>query len=192
MNSRKPKWAKWKLIPNMPVWQVVALSLDIDPDEVARDGNDWMARGQYVNHEGREFQDRLDIVKANYENIDNSPQALSMNGIAYCHLNISKFSSWAIANNIEIPDEMKALASTHTSSEKELFDVNDSKYPKELDAAIKAWQAVSSIEGKGKPKARIKTWLDSHNTFKKLSNEAKERIATVANWDKLGGATRTD
>ena len=114
---------------------------------------------------------------------------------------------WAIANKLYIP---KRGASTESHpidglTNEEAFDyvygeakaddpINNEKlnYPQELAAALQAWQAVSSIEGKGKPKARIKAWLDNHETFKKLSIEAKERIATVANWDKLGGATRTD
>lgn len=62
-------------------------------------------------------------------------------------------------------------------------------YPPELDIALQAWQAVSTIEKKGKPKARIKEWLDANT---KLSDEAKERISIVANWNKTGGATRTD
>jgi hypothetical protein len=62
-------------------------------------------------------------------------------------------------------------------------------YPLELATALQAWQAVSATEGKGKPKARIKAWLDSNT---KLSNEAKERIAVVCNWEKLGGATRSE
>ena len=72
------------------------------------------------------------------------------------------------------------------------LDKNNSNYAIELDAALRAWQAVSIDEGKGKPKAKIMEWLDLHPTFKNLSKEAKKRIATVANWDKLGGATRTD
>ena len=66
---------------------------------------------------------------------------------------------------------------------------NGVAYPSELDLAIQAWQAVSTSEGKGKPKARIKEWLDNNTDLK---NEAKERIAIVCNWDKLGGATRSD
>lgn len=73
-------------------------------------------------------------------------------------------------------------------AEKALPVSNKSNYPIELDYAIKAWQAVSISEGKGKPKARIKKWLNENT---ELSNEAKERIATVANWDKTGGATKT-
>lgn len=68
------------------------------------------------------------------------------------------------------------------------IEKNSVKYPIELDMAIKAWQEVSKIEAKGKPKARIRKWLDENTN---LSNEAKERISIVANWDKTGGATRS-
>jgi hypothetical protein len=77
--------------------------------------------------------------------------------------------------------------SINTASVAEL-DENSSTYPPELDAALKAWQAVATAEGKDKPKARLRAWLDANTT---LSNEAKERIAIVANWNKLGGASRT-
>ena len=73
-------------------------------------------------------------------------------------------------------------------AEKALPVSEKSNYPIELNFAIQAWQAVSTSQGKGKPKARIKKWLDENSG---LSNEAKERIATVANWDKTGGATKT-
>lgn len=69
------------------------------------------------------------------------------------------------------------------------FDQASATYPPELDIAVQAWRAVSTTEGKGKPKARIKAWLDTNT---KLSNEAKERIAIVTNWEKTGGATRTE
>ena len=61
-------------------------------------------------------------------------------------------------------------------------------YPIELGFAIKAWEAVINSKAKGKPKALIRKWLDENTN---LSNEAKERISIVANWDKTGGATRT-
>lgn len=66
---------------------------------------------------------------------------------------------------------------------------NINKYPIELKFAIQAWQAVSASEGKGKPKARIKKWLNENTN---LSNEAKNRISIVVNWDKAGGATKMD
>ncbi len=193
MSSRKPNWTKWKLIPNTEVWKVVALTLNIDPDEVRRDGSDWMAGGEYVNHEGKAFDDMLDIIKANYSVIDNSPKTLTMNGIAFCELNISKFAKWALENNIDIPDEMKALATLQAASEKEMFDVNDSKYPRELHIAYMAWQAVSNMQNiKTSPKNKIKEWLDNKYSNNELPNEAKVRISTVANWNKTGGAPKSE
>ena len=32
--SRHPDWVKWKLHPDVMLWQAVALWLDIDPDRV--------------------------------------------------------------------------------------------------------------------------------------------------------------
>ena len=193
MSNRKPNWKKWKLIPNAKVWQVISLSLDIDPDEIKRVGNDWMAGGAYVNHEGREFRDRLDIVKANFLRIDETSETLSLNGVEYCELNIAKFAKWAISNQIEIPDEMEAMADESLTVEKEMFDVNDPKYPIELHIAIKAWQKVSRLENrKLSPKAKIREWLNENYTDKQLSKEAKERISVVANWQKTGGAPSTD
>lgn len=70
-----------------------------------------------------------------------------------------------------------------------LDDFDKKNYPIELEFAIRAWRSVTSSEAKGKPKGRIRKWLDENTD---LSNEAKERISIVANWDKLGGATRSD
>lgn len=99
---------------------------------------------------------------------------------------------WAIERGLYIPKQESVLENT-ANSEKgtpDLFDKTSSSYPPELHLAFQAWQAVTATEGKGKPKARIKEWLEANT--KLLSNEAKERIATVANWDKIGGATRTE
>lgn len=70
-----------------------------------------------------------------------------------------------------------------------LFDENHPHHPRELYLAIKACHAVHTSSGKGQPRVRIKAWLDEN--AKPLSSEAKERIATVANWHKLAGASRT-
>ena len=72
-----------------------------------------------------------------------------------------------------------------------LFNKSSTTYPPELDIALQAWQAVSTSEGKGKPKARIKKWLDDNFMRTELSDAAKIRISVVANWDKRGGATKT-
>ncbi|HYK56960.1 MAG TPA: hypothetical protein VEV15_10870 [Flavisolibacter sp.] len=67
--------------------------------------------------------------------------------------------------------------------------------PAELRAAHEAWVAVTQD---GNPKnsgtairAAVMKFLDSHPTHSALGAAAKERICTVANWDKKGGATKT-
>lgn len=101
---------------------------------------------------------------------------------------------WAIERGLYIPKQ-EAEKSAQAKQQPD-FDKASLAYPRELDIALQAWRAVSTTEGKGKPKARIKAWLDTANAElpkeNKLSDEAKERIATVANWDKTGGATRSD
>jgi hypothetical protein len=88
---------------------------------------------------------------------------------------------WAIEKKLFMPD-------TISISDHSFFNKSDQNYPVELDIALQAWKAISSENKKGKPKARAKEWLDANT---KLSNEAKDRISTVVNWDKTGGATKT-
>lgn len=64
----------------------------------------------------------------------------------------------------------------------------------ELRAGFEAWEAVVSTgehEAGKSPKAAVMAVLDAHPEYSKLSNEAKTRISTVANWNKGGGATKT-
>ena len=190
MSDRKPNWNKWKLIPNAKIWAVAALSLDIDPDKVKHNPQGWMANA-FTTLEGQDFKDRVEVITANAMNDKSSLLylvTLNQGGVEYCEISIANFAKWAISKSLSLPSELAGLASKELGSSKVLFDNSKPNYPVELDFAVKAWQAVSTSEGKGKPKARIKKWLDENT---ELSNEAKERIATVANWDKTGGATKT-
>lgn len=98
---------------------------------------------------------------------------------------------WAIERGLYTPKQDADADKIATAGNAEFltFDKASTTYPPELDIALQAWREVSATEGKGKPKARIRAWLDANT---KLSSEAKERIAIVTNWDKTGGATRTN
>lgn len=63
-------------------------------------------------------------------------------------------------------------------------------FPVELSIAITAWHAaVNNSEGSGeRPGEFIRKWLAKNNP--ELKEEAKKRIATVANWEKLGGRAK--
>lgn len=67
-----------------------------------------------------------------------------------------------------------------------------SRYPAELRAAIEAFEAVfndpKATAGKS-PRAALLAWLESNQP--ELGSNARERIATVANWQPAGGAPKT-
>jgi hypothetical protein len=58
---------------------------------------------------------------------------------------------------------------------------------------VKAWTALASEQKfKSSPKATIESWIDANPDAwlgeGKLSMAAKERIVTLVNWKKTGGA----
>jgi hypothetical protein len=70
------------------------------------------------------------------------------------------------------------------------FDQNISTYSKELAIAIEAHRVISKSWKKGSSiKKQIFVWLQEH--YPNLSNEEKERIAKICNWQKMGGAPCT-
>ena len=124
----------------------------------------------------------INFAKSIFQDAPNGAQAI----IDFISLQLTTKNQSVNINAEEKPKQLQEVEKPlHTS-----FDKASTTYPTELDLAMQAWQAVTSSEGKGKPKARIRAWLDSNT--KNISNEAKERISIVANWDKSGGATTTD
>lgn len=70
------------------------------------------------------------------------------------------------------------------------FDIEDPKYPQELDIALQAWTAACNMSGGGTAKEQVMVWLNQSGY--KLSGAAIERIATICNWDKSGGRPRNN
>lgn len=87
----------------------------------------------------------------------------------------------------KLHEKVKKLRASQSKSAE--FDKGSPTYPPELATALDAWCAVSAIDGKGKPKARIQAWLEENT---RLSEKAKERIAVVCNWEKQGGASLSE
>jgi hypothetical protein len=182
--GREPNWSKWQNVPEIELWEAVALSLNIDPSKI----KDRPIGGIHIFADVQEFEDRLFVAKRNV-GPGKSLTIAVINAMAPANtlVPIPIFVSWALSMQWEMPEQLASLASTDSRLSE--FDQHSPTYPRELDIALQAWRAVSKSEEKGKPKARLRAWLNANTT---LSNEAKERIATVANWDKLGGATRTE
>jgi hypothetical protein len=74
-------------------------------------------------------------------------------------------------------------------------DPEGKHFAPELALAVVAWSAVSANDiGATSPKAAIREWLDRNEGAWKghrpLTNDAKERISTLVNWNKSGGAPK--
>lgn len=91
--------------------------------------------------------------------------------------------------------EMQVSGQTLALPAPSYLDTSNPLSPAELRAAHDAWVAVTQD---GNPKssgtavrAAMLKFLNNHPEHCFLGTAAKERICTVANWDKKGGATRT-
>jgi hypothetical protein len=68
-------------------------------------------------------------------------------------------------------------------------DPDHPNWPEELGIALTAWRAaINRKDAIQRPASFIRDWLRTH--YPKLSDAARDRIATVANWDKSPGASK--
>ena len=124
MSDRKPNWNKWKLIPNAKIWAVAALSLDIDPDKVKHNPQDWMANA-FTTLEGQDFKDRVEVITANAMNDKSSLLylvTLNQGGVEYCEISIANFAKWAISKSLSLPSELAGLASKEDEAIKSVVE----------------------------------------------------------------------
>lgn len=111
-SDRPPRWSKWRLMPEVRVWEAVALSLGIEPEQVAANRNAWMG-AKYPFDEDNEFTDRLDVTIANVHDRNRFPTPCAINmGNAYLNgVRLSEFARFAIElAQWDMPDELQALA----------------------------------------------------------------------------------
>jgi len=86
------------------------------------------------------------------------------------------------ADDIFIPSERPRAPTPNVSVSTE--------YPEELRAAVEAFQAVSRTFKPGRsPKTALTEWLAKHKP--ELGSHAINRVATLVNWQKQGGAPKT-
>lgn len=83
-----------------------------------------------------------------------------------------------------------------TVAQDDFMDPNHDHFAPELALAVKAWRALASVQKTpGGVRATIEKWIEANpNEWGPLDcsgTDPKARIATVANWNKGGGASRT-
>lgn len=76
------------------------------------------------------------------------------------------------------------------------MDASNENFSAELALAVTVWRAVSKNAVRGaSPKKAIERWIDAHPRAwlgeGTLSESAVDRITTLVNWRKKGGASTT-
>lgn len=152
--DRSPNWAKWKHIPDVMLWQAVALSLNIDPDLADRSYS-WKAEGT-VTGELKEFKDRLDILLANFgRGRLLKPTSLSLSDPEEATLRLDTFAAWAISIGWPIPSDLAALSIESLQLEPTLADPDRWKVA-QLWTLLEASYLLSSTDPPVVPKGVIK------------------------------------
>lgn len=95
--------------------------------------------------------------------------------------------AWAAAKELAIPELLQELSELLPAPVG--FEIDPDMYAEELDVALITYRAVTQRIRREAPdrQARelIAEWLGEH--YPNLTAAARERIATVCNWDKTGG-----
>ncbi|MEI7997698.1 MAG: hypothetical protein WCH01_22660 [Methylococcaceae bacterium] len=106
MSNREPKWSTWDLLPKVELWEAVALSFDIDPDKIKRPRHESLAVSQPMFDEGKDFDDRLRIIKAN---IGNHELLKGRQDCTLRSINLVIFAKWATTIGWEIPPKLESI-----------------------------------------------------------------------------------
>lgn len=184
-----PDWSYWLNMPAIGISDACALACGFDPYIVISNGRI-----------GREFNDvkRLSEIAWAHIHAGTLDHNQDWNGNPVS-VRLAVFRAWgeSLPHPVKFPDQFPRATSDNDLQiafiDPDMGNVQvKSSYPEELRVAIEAFEAVSSdptaTTGKS-PKAALAEWLATNKPS--LSEKARERIATVANWKREGGAPQT-
>jgi hypothetical protein len=110
--SRAPNWQKWKHVPEVKLYEAVALSLNIAPEKIRPNSHAWMGGKRF--DESEEFLDRLFVAQRNLETL----QPLNFLGMRYYDedpvVRLQNFVAWAVSIGWTLPSELAELATRAT------------------------------------------------------------------------------
>ncbi len=213
--SRSPvDFAYWSKVPYWSHDEAVALLLGRNPEiiswnNIERDDLGWtipaslildymklrnlVLRASEMNEIGIRNTPVVFLEWAEGKGIE-IPEVLQQEVAARKNTIINSVAKTEIENLLKIKDEEIAKLQKRIEELEALawegFDENLSTYSRELAIAVKAHGVISKNWQKGSSiKRQISMWLQEN--YPKLSNEEKERIAKMCNWQKSGGAPST-
>jgi hypothetical protein len=107
-------WRKWKRVPSATLYEAVALSLNIDPEQIRRNPRAWMGGKRFA--EDQEFLDRLFVANRNIDNL--GPR--NYMGVRYYEedpvVNLQAFAAWAASIGWHLPAELVGPATAPQSA----------------------------------------------------------------------------
>jgi hypothetical protein len=194
-SHRRPRWQKWRQIESIKIWDGVALSLNIDPDQV-RVGYDWDL-GKNVFDESQEFKDRADIMFRKFGGRFDCPPCFSSTNM----VSFDEFAAGAISFDWSVPPEFIEMAAKNSAqpTSKAEGQMKSPSAPLALTPTYttKLLRIVDAIRAEIGSDAQPHHWTRdaiearSHELLSELSFRDAEAIATVLLHDekrlKLGG-----
>ena len=119
----KPNWRKWRLMPDVKVWEACVLSVGLEPSKMHAEDFGWMddrGNGPYLASEcfpnveiKEEYQSRFEALSANLFNREYfSAGEINGNGRGFCSIRLDEFADWAIstAEWLDLPPELASMA----------------------------------------------------------------------------------
>jgi hypothetical protein len=105
--SRAPNWQKWKHVPDVKLYEAVALSLNIAPEKLRPNPHAWMGGKRF--DESEEFLDRLFVAQRNLQSLG----PLNFQGMRYYDedpvIGLQDFAAWAVSIGWVLPSELTEL-----------------------------------------------------------------------------------
>lgn len=121
--DREPDWDEWKRVSKaqLPLWQAVALSLNVNPDDVGRKHPNRYQPGFPMFDESPEFDKRLRVLIANISDPKQFPTKPDYEEAPWCSgIRLDEFAAWMLHEmKWEIPPQLADMASTKLSAPSE-------------------------------------------------------------------------
>lgn len=180
-SARTPTWSVWLNVPEVAIWEAVALSLNIDPDRVKHNAHSFMAE-EHLFDESKEFDDRITVATRN------AGQALRLSTNSLVDTTENKvslpgFSQWASTIGWHMPDEMLTLENVIPPNARDAANPDKTLGNRErtnLLRIIRALAEMQNLPAKGYAES-MRTQLDklgiaapSDDTIRKAISAARD------------------
>lgn len=166
--SRKPKWQKWRHMPELTLLQAVALSLDVDPDSVNHSYS-WKAEADILQ-ESQEFVDRLEIMKANLSKAPElTPTSVSLADPFGSTISFASLGTWVKRVNWKVPDELFEIFNAQMNTRR-VSDWRKWIADRELWTLVEAAYLLLGLEAPSRTSTVIDDGSREANMFRRLKD----------------------